>query len=79
MLRSEHEWLNLDSRVHFVGVGGIGLSAIARVLLGQGFRVSGSDMRRSPLLDSLRAEGVVIWEGHARDNVNGADLVVVSA
>lgn len=79
MLRSEHEWLNLDSRVHFVGVGGIGLSAIARVLLGQGFRVSGSDMRRSPLLDSLRAEGVVIWEGHARDNVNGADLVVVSS
>ena len=79
MLRSEHDWLSLNSRVHFVGVGGIGLSAIARVLLGQGFRVSGSDMRRSPLMDSLRAEGVVIWEGHARDNVNGADLVVVSS
>jgi len=79
VLRSEHDWLRLDSRVHFIGVGGIGLSAIARVLLGQGFRVSGSDMRWSPLMDSLRAEGAVIWEGHARDNVNGADMVVVSS
>jgi len=79
VLRIEHDWLNQDSRVHLVGVGGIGLSAIARVLLGQGFRVSGSDMRGSPLMDSLRAEGIVIWEGHAGDNVNGADLVVFSS
>jgi len=79
MVRSGHDWLSLDSRIHFIGVGGIGLSAIARVLLGQGYRVSGSDMQWSPLTDSLRAEGVVIWKDHAPDNVNGADLVVVSS
>lgn len=78
-MRKAYDWLDLDSRIHFVGVGGIGLSAIARVLLGRGYRVSGSDMKQSPLTDSLRAEGVVVWEGHAADNVRGADLVVVSS
>lgn len=79
MLRSGCDWLDSDSHIHFTGVGGIGLSAIARVLLGQGYRVSGSDARPSPLTDSLRIEGVVVWDGHAAGNVRGADLVVVSS
>jgi len=74
-----YDWLEPDARIHFVGIGGIGLSAIARVFLGLGYRVSGSDLRFSQVTDSLRAEGGVIREGHSAENVAGADLVVVSS
>ncbi len=66
-------------RIHFVGIGGIGLSAIAKVLLEEGYPVSGSDLRLSPLTEGLVAKGAVIHRGHAADNVVGAHLVVVSS
>ncbi|MFB0545398.1 MAG: Mur ligase domain-containing protein, partial [Anaerolineae bacterium] len=66
-------------RIHFVGIGGIGLSAIAKVLLEEGYPVSGSDLRLSPLTEGLVAKGAVIHKGHAADNVVGAHLVVVSS
>jgi UDP-N-acetylmuramate--alanine ligase len=65
--------------VHLVGIGGIGLSAIARVLRGWGYRVSGSDRQLSPLTRSLAAEGITVQAGHREANVEGADLVVVSS
>ncbi len=73
------ETLNKDSRIHFVGIGGIGLSAIARVLLEEGGRVSGSDLKLSPITDALAAQGATIHQGHRAGNVGDADLVVVSS
>src|ERR671921_2520893 len=64
--------------VHFVGVGGIGMSGIAEVLLNMGFRVTGSDVRRSDVTARLESLGAKIYEGHAAENVNGAHVVVRS-
>lgn len=65
--------------VHFVGIGGIGMSGIARVLLEEGYRVSGSDLRVSPLTEALVGLGGTVYEGHAAKNIAGADLVVLSS
>jgi UDP-N-acetylmuramate--alanine ligase len=64
--------------VHFVGVGGIGMSGIAEVLLNMGFRVSGSDVRRSDVTARLEQLGAKIYEGHAAEHVSGAHVVVRS-
>src|SRR3954470_6434032 len=64
--------------VHFVGVGGIGMSGIAEVLLNMGFRVSGSDLRRSDVTARLESLGAKIYEGHSAEHVNGAHVVVRS-
>jgi UDP-N-acetylmuramate--alanine ligase len=65
--------------VHFVGIGGIGMSGLAEVLLELGYRVSGSDLKLSPTTERLGARGAVIFEGHAAQNVEGANAVVVSS
>jgi len=65
-------------RVHFVGIGGAGMSGIARVLLARGTRVSGSDAKDSRAVVALRALGATIHLGHAADHVDGVDTVVVS-
>ena len=65
-------------RVHFVGIGGAGLSAIARLMLARGVTVSGSDGNDSPTLDKLRTAGAVVHLGHAAEHVHGADTLVVS-
>ena len=65
--------------VHFVGIGGAGMSGIAEVLATQGFRVSGSDLAESPVTARLARLGVAITIGHAPANVAGADAVVVSS
>lgn len=64
--------------VHFVGIGGIGMSGIAEVLVNMGFRVSGSDMRRSRVTDRLATLGVEFAEGHRAENVGDAHVVVRS-
>ncbi len=66
-------------RVHFVGIGGIGMSGIAEVLLNLGYKVSGSDLRRSPVTERLISLGAVICEGHREENVAGAEVVIVSS
>ncbi len=66
-------------RIHFVGIGGIGMSGIAEVLLNLGYRVSGSDLRRSSVTDRLAKLGAIIFEGHRADNVTGAEVVVISS
>ncbi|MGA3202959.1 MAG: UDP-N-acetylmuramate--L-alanine ligase [Bryobacteraceae bacterium] len=65
--------------VHFVGIGGIGMSGLAEVLLELGYRVSGSDLKFSPITDRLSARGAVIVLGHKAENVEGAKAVVVSS
>ncbi|MEM6370748.1 MAG: UDP-N-acetylmuramate--L-alanine ligase [Myxococcota bacterium] len=66
-------------RIHFVGIGGIGMSGIARVLLELGHTVSGSDRREGPGLDGLREAGALVRVGHEPEAVEGADVVVVSS
>ncbi len=65
--------------IHFVGIGGIGMSGIAELLLNLGYKVSGSDLRRSDITDRLQSFGGVIYEGHAAGQIAGADVVVVSS
>lgn len=65
-------------RVHFVGIGGYGMSAIARVLLDLGYEVSGSDVAENALVQKLIERGAKVTIGHHADNVNGADMVVFS-
>ncbi|MEX2159003.1 MAG: UDP-N-acetylmuramate--L-alanine ligase [Dehalococcoidia bacterium] len=70
---------SIPERVHLVGVGGMHLSGIARILAAWGHKVTGSDMRMSPLTDALAAAGVTILEGHRAENVGDAQLVVTTS
>jgi UDP-N-acetylmuramate--alanine ligase len=65
--------------LHFVGIGGIGMSGIAEVLLNLGYQISGSDLKLSPITDRLASLGARIYEGHAASNVAGAKALVVSS
>ena len=65
--------------IHFVGIGGIGMSGIAELLLNLGYRVSGSDLRESDITRRLQGLGGRISRGHTADLVEGADVVVVSS
>ncbi len=66
-------------RIHFVGIGGIGMSGIAEVLLNLGYKISGSDLKPSAVTQRLAALGATVFEGHADANVTGADVVVTSS
>ena len=66
-------------RVHLIGIGGAGMSAIARILLARGAQVSGSDEKDSLTLDSLRALGARVAIGHDAANLGDAPVVVVSS
>jgi UDP-N-acetylmuramate--alanine ligase len=71
--------VRLSSAVHFVGISGIGMSALARILLQRGYRVTGSSDRRTALTERLIAEGARVFFGHDAANVGDADTVVVSS
>lgn len=66
-------------KIHFVGIGGIGMSGIAEILWNQGFKISGSDKSLSDITDRLQQLGIEIFEGHSEKNVEGADLLVYSS
>ena len=70
--------LSTGGKVHLVGIGGIGMSALARILLARGIAVSGSDREASKVTDDLEKLGAKIYLGHLAENVDGAGLVVVS-
>lgn len=72
-------FLGKFSAVHLIGIGGTGLSAIARVLLESGCRVSGSDQQLSALARSLQEAGAQVYVGHRAENIQGADLVIRSS
>jgi UDP-N-acetylmuramate--alanine ligase len=65
--------------VHFVGIGGIGMSGIAEVLLNHGYSVQGSDLKRSKITDRLEKLGATIFEGQAATNLEDAEVVVISS
>jgi UDP-N-acetylmuramate--alanine ligase len=66
-------------RIHFVGIGGIGMSGIAEVLLNLGYKVSGSDLKSSSVTQRLAGLGAVVFEGHRAENIAGAEVVVTSS
>ena len=66
-------------RIHFVGIGGIGMSGIAEVLLNLGYKVSGSDLKSSAVTERLAGLGAAIFEGHRAENIAGAEVVVTSS
>src|SRR5215469_9145320 len=66
-------------RIHFVGIGGIGMSGIAEVLLNLGYKISGSDLKTSPATQRLASLGATTFEGHRAENVIGAEVVVTSS
>ena len=65
--------------IHFVGIGGIGMSGIAEVLLNHGYVVQGSDLKRSNITDRLEANGATIFEGQRAENLEAAEVVVISS
>ena len=66
-------------QIHFVGIGGIGMSGIAEVLLNLGYRVSGSDLKSSAVTQRLAGLGAAVFEGHRAENIHGAEVVVTSS
>jgi UDP-N-acetylmuramate--alanine ligase len=68
-----------SQRIHFIGIGGIGMSGIAEILLTMGYTVSGSDLKRSSVTDRLLGMGARIFEGHAASNASASDVVVTSS
>lgn len=70
--------LDTIKKIHFVGIGGAGMSAIAKILLEKGYEVSGSDLNNSEIVKKLERMGANIYQGHQAENVNGKEAVVVS-
>ncbi len=68
-----------SQHAHFIGIGGIGMSGLAEILLNLGMKVSGSDLRRGPITDRLAQLGATIYEGHEAGHVAGATVVVTSS
>ncbi len=66
-------------RIHFVGIGGIGMSGIAEVLINLGYKVSGSDLKHSAVTERLESLGATVFEGHRAGNIAGAEVVVTSS
>jgi UDP-N-acetylmuramate--alanine ligase len=65
--------------IHFVGIGGSGLSAIARILVERGYKVSGSDRSTNDLTDALARDGATIYHGHDASHIAGADLLIITS
>src|ERR1700735_5489886 len=68
-----------SQHAHFIGIGGIGMSGIAEILLNLGMKVSGSDLRRGPMTDRLAQLGATIYEGHDAAHITAATVVVTSS
>ena len=71
--------INRVKHVHFVGIGGCGMSGIAEILLCSGYKVSGSDISSSSVTERLAKIGVTVFKGHSKHNITGADVVVYSS
>ena len=72
-------FLRYTKKVHFIGIGGISMSGIAEILLKKGYKVSGSDSTKSPIIDKLINIGAEIYIGHSEENIKDVDLVVYTA
>ena len=75
---SAHLGFGKLKNIHFIGIGGAGMSGIAEVLINLGYQVSGSDIRTSKVTQRLQAQGATIYIGHAAENIKGTDVIVTS-
>jgi UDP-N-acetylmuramate--alanine ligase len=71
--------INKNLKLHFIGIGGIGMSGIAKVLMNLGYQVSGSDLSNSPTVEKLQKNGAEIFIGHKIENVKDVQIVVYSS
>ncbi len=71
--------LNTTRKIHFVGIGGSGMSPIAEILFSKGFEITGSDMNESEYLNRIKSKGIPVFMGHDADNIGDAQAVVYSA
>jgi UDP-N-acetylmuramate--alanine ligase len=78
-LRHAVESMGRVHHIHFIGIGGVGMSGIAEVMLNLGYRVSGSDMARGAVVERLEQQGAEVMIGHRAENISSADAVVVSS
>ncbi len=69
----------MNKHIHFIGIGGIGMSGIAQLFLCQGLKVSGSDLKENKITEELKKQGADVFSGHNPANIRGADLVVYSS
>lgn len=77
-MSNSSSWFDRPATWHLIGAGGIGVSGIARLLQARGMRVQGSDVRESQITRALSAEGIAVRIGHRAENLDGADIVVLS-
>lgn len=75
----EHNLLTDKKHIHFIGIGGIGMSALAHILLELGYKVSGSDLKPTSLIQRLESNGAKVFIGHDAENIDGSELVVYSS
>jgi UDP-N-acetylmuramate--alanine ligase len=78
-LRAHDDIMSAFRHVHFIGIGGVGMSGIAEVLHNLGYAVSGSDRAQSPTTARLAALGITVFEDHAASNIDDVDVVVTSS
>lgn len=71
--------LTKSAKVHFIGIGGIGMSALAQILLSKGYIVTGSDVKKNNLTDTIESKGGKVFEGHQLENVRDAQVVIYSS
>lgn len=71
--------LNKYRSYHFIGIGGMGMRALARILINKGFNVSGSDISDSPVLSEFKNHGASIYIGHKKENIENADVIIISS
>ena len=69
----------MTNKIHFIGIGGIGLSALARFLKFRGFSITGSDIKESPITKTLQSEGIEVNVPHKAENITDQDIVIYSA
>ena len=78
-MTENRNWLDNVRRIHFIGIGGSGMSPLAEILHAKGYQLSGSDNNESDNLTRIRSLGIPVVMGHHPENVEGADLVVYTA
>ncbi|KKM73509.1 hypothetical protein LCGC14_1409830, partial [marine sediment metagenome] len=65
--------------IHFIGIAGVGMSGLAKVLSEKGYRVTGSDIKKNVFTEQLERRGVTVYQGHSPSHINQADLVIASS
>ena len=68
-----------NKKIHFIGIGGVGMSALAGLLIAKGYKISGSDLKINKMTERLKAKGAEVFEGHRPENIAAADLVIYSS